>query len=166
MASLVTDLSSFDPHVRNKNDQVVQQCLKDLSLLWTPHDPSITVDHLKHLYLDHHAWAGSQNPRTAGAFALFAPGQFQNLYTQFTKPLCDGKLMICGEAVSAHHAWISGALDSAYNAVLTWAIKNNYADFETAILKTLFGDGEGRNTQEWIDKMFYWHVKTPEVGQK
>lgn len=166
MASLITALSSADPHIPGPYDQIAQQCLKDLSLLWAPHDSNITPDYLRGLYLDHHAWAWSHDPWTAGAFALFAPGQFKNLYTQFTNPLCDGKLMICGEAISAHHAWISGALDSAYNAVLAWAIQNDYVDFETAIKNSPFGGGSGKNTQEWVEKTFYWHVKTPEVGRK
>ena len=49
---------------------------------------------------------------------LCGPGQFKNLYLQFTKPLRGNKLSIWGEAVIAHHHWISGAFDSSYNTVL------------------------------------------------
>ena len=166
MASLVTDLTSADPHEPDVNDRIVQLCFEDLSLLWRDHDPSITPKFLQDSYVNHHAWAWSHDPWTAGAFALFAPGQFKNLYTQFTKPMCGGKLMICGEAISAHHAWISGALDSAYNAVLAWAIKNKYAKYEDVIKNSPFGGGSGSDTQEWVEKVFYWHVKTPELGQR
>jgi hypothetical protein len=52
-----------------------------------------------------------------GAFALFAPEQFNNLYPVLLTPEFDGCLNIAGEACSVHHGWIVGALDSAYNAV-------------------------------------------------
>jgi monoamine oxidase len=52
-----------------------------------------------------------------GAFALFAPEQFKNLYPVLLTPEFDGCLNIAGEACSVHHGWIVGALDSAYNAV-------------------------------------------------
>ncbi|KAK4224658.1 L-amino-acid oxidase [Podospora fimiseda] len=53
----------------------------------------------------------------SGAFAIFGPGQFRNLYPYLIRPAADGKFHIVGEASSSHHAWIVGALDSAYYAV-------------------------------------------------
>lgn len=38
-----------------------------------------------------------------GAFALFGPGQFNNLYPHVTKPV-GGVLHFAGEAASVHHA--------------------------------------------------------------
>ena len=38
-----------------------------------------------------------------GAFALFGPGQFSNLYPEVTKPV-GGLLHFAGEAASVHHA--------------------------------------------------------------
>jgi len=52
-----------------------------------------------------------------GAFALFGPSQFQVTYPEVTKPL-HGVLHFAGEACSVYHAWVVGALDSAYNALL------------------------------------------------
>lgn len=52
-----------------------------------------------------------------GAFALFNPGQFKNMYATLLTPEFGGCLNIAGEACSVHHGWIVGALDSAYNAV-------------------------------------------------
>jgi hypothetical protein len=53
-----------------------------------------------------------------GAFALFNPGQFKNIYPSLLTPEFDGCLQFAGECCSVHHGWIVGALDSAYNAVL------------------------------------------------
>ncbi|KAI0840792.1 L-amino acid oxidase [Hypoxylon sp. FL0890] len=66
---------------------------------------------------DELAYSWSHDPATAGAFALFGPGQFRNLYPYLTRPAADSKFHIVGEVASAHHAWIVGALDSAYTAL-------------------------------------------------
>ncbi|KAE9970475.1 hypothetical protein BLS_004896 [Venturia inaequalis] len=66
-------------------------------------------------WLDHYAYNWYENPRMAGAFAYFGPQQFSNLYNDVTAS--DGKYMIIGEATSAHHAWVVGALESAVRGV-------------------------------------------------
>jgi monoamine oxidase len=53
---------------------------------------------------------------SAGAFALFGPGQFKNLYPQVTAPPT-GLLHFAGEATSVHHAWVVGAFNSAYRTI-------------------------------------------------
>ena len=55
-----------------------------------------------------------------GAFALFGPGQFTDLFPNIVQPAAQGKLHFAGEATSVHHAWIVGALNSAYRSV--WEI--------------------------------------------
>ena len=73
--------------------------------------------------VDHYAydWHHSENAR--GAFALFGPGQFgqpapgSSLFASMKAPAAGGKLHIAGEATSAHHAWVLGALNSAWRAV-------------------------------------------------
>jgi monoamine oxidase len=52
-----------------------------------------------------------------GAFALYAPSQFKNIYPTLLTPEFNGCLNFAGECCSTHHGWIVGALDSAYNAV-------------------------------------------------
>lgn len=52
-----------------------------------------------------------------GAFALFAPEQYKNIYPTLLTPEFNGCLNFAGECCSVHHGWIVGALDSAYNAV-------------------------------------------------
>jgi len=66
-------------------------------------------------YLDHFAYNWYQNPRTVGAFAWFGPQQFSNYYNNLTASA--GKYMVIGEAASAHHAWVVGALESAVRGV-------------------------------------------------
>ena len=55
-----------------------------------------------------------------GGYAFYGPGQFSNLYLEITKPAADGYLHFGGEAASSHHAWVAGALDSAWRCV--WEI--------------------------------------------
>lgn len=66
-------------------------------------------------WLDHYAYNWYENPRMAGAFAFFAPQQFTNLYNDIIAS--DGRYMMIGEATSAHHAWVLGALESAVRGV-------------------------------------------------
>ena len=64
-------------------------------------------------WVTHHAWDWSKDQFSAGAFALFSPGQFSTLIPHLVRPASDGRFVIVGEHASANHAWIVGALDSA-----------------------------------------------------
>lgn len=74
-------------------------------------------------YLDHYDYDWYKNPRTVGAFAFFGPGQFSNWYRDLTQS--DGKHIIIGEAASAHHAWVVGALESAVRGVYQFLWKHS-----------------------------------------
>ncbi|WP_046745238.1 flavin monoamine oxidase family protein [Kordia zhangzhouensis] len=97
------------------DEERVNECLKGIQFMY----PEIDIyEHFagytngvttKTWYWDNHAGGG--------AFALFNPGQFKNLYPTLLTPEFDGALNIAGECCSVHHGWIVGALDSAYNAV-------------------------------------------------
>src|ERR1700761_1965300 len=52
-----------------------------------------------------------------GAFAFFGPGKFESLFRSLNGPAADGLLHFAGEAQSVRHAWVEGALDSAWRAV-------------------------------------------------
>ncbi|EAQ83519.1 hypothetical protein CHGG_09923 [Chaetomium globosum CBS 148.51] len=96
-------------------DELVELILQDLARLHARH---ITYAQLRKAYTgEHHAYSWSHDPNTAGAFALFGPGQYSNFYPYLSRPAADSKFHIVGEAASAHHAWIVGALDSAHAAV-------------------------------------------------
>lgn len=97
------------------DEERVNECLKGIQYLYPEVDvvaafagykPEVTT---KTWFWDNHAGGG--------AFALFAPGQFKNLYPAFLTPEFNGCLNLAGECCSVHHGWIVGALDSGYNAV-------------------------------------------------
>jgi len=97
------------------DEERVNECLKGIAYLYPEvnvydlfagYDPEVTT---KTWFWDNHA--------NGGAFALFAPGQFKNLYPTLLTPEFEGHLNFAGECCSVHHGWIVGALDSAYNAV-------------------------------------------------
>ena len=52
-----------------------------------------------------------------GAFAFFGPGSFSTLYTSLTLPAANGRLHFAGEALSTRHAWVVGALNSAWRTI-------------------------------------------------
>jgi monoamine oxidase len=95
--------------------ELVELVLRNLGRL---HQQHITYERIKKAFTGiYHAYSWSHDPATGGAFALFSPGQFSNMYPYLSRPAADSKFHIVGEAASAHHAWIVGALDSAYMAV-------------------------------------------------
>jgi monoamine oxidase len=97
-------------------DDLKELILRDLERLHS--NSGITYEFLCEQYITHHAYDWYADPNMSGAFALFGPGQFSNLYPYLTRPAADGKLHFVGEAASAHHAWIVGALDSAQRALI------------------------------------------------
>lgn len=67
--------------------------------------------------LDSHSFSWYQNEYSQGAFALFGPGQFSTHFENSLKTELGGRLHFAGEATSVHHAWVVGALNSAYRTV-------------------------------------------------
>ncbi|KAF2873105.1 putative flavin-containing amine oxidase [Massariosphaeria phaeospora] len=56
-------------------------------------------------------WAGHSS--TGGC--MYLPGQFSRFHEVMGRP--EGPIFFAGERLSKHHAWIAGAMDSAYNTV-------------------------------------------------
>ncbi|MCJ1360485.1 MAG: hypothetical protein MMC33_010490 [Icmadophila ericetorum] len=117
-----------------KDDAVLTLCLKNLAKLWSTVPGVYTYEDLQEVDLEHHTFA--YNPWTADVFALFGRGQFKNMYPAFQKPQYDGKFYMCCEVSSAHHAWISGALDSTYMAVITWLQTNGWFEHQAKLKKS------------------------------
>ncbi|EMD32510.1 hypothetical protein CERSUDRAFT_99235 [Gelatoporia subvermispora B] len=73
--------------------------------------------------LGFHAHSWESDPYARGGFALFGPAQFghpgvqQSLFASMKAPAAGGMFHIAGEATSLHHAWVLGALNSAWRAV-------------------------------------------------
>ncbi|KAF9882702.1 hypothetical protein FE257_005510 [Aspergillus nanangensis] len=97
-----------------QEEELVEIILRDLATL---HQPHVSFEKLREAYIGHHAFCWGNSPFASGAFALFGPGQFSNLYPFLCRPAADGKFHIVGEASSIHHGWVVGALNSAYMAV-------------------------------------------------
>jgi len=91
---------------------LVQLVLKELADLH-----NVGIDFLRNQLIDYKGWSWSHDPCTMGAFAFFGPGKFKNLYTSLNNPAAKGYLHFAGEAISVRHAWVEGALDSAWRAV-------------------------------------------------
>ena len=137
-ATRIGSIIDNDPQPPSE-DELVELVLRNLARLHAKH---MTYEIIKKAYLGvHHAFSWTHEPTTAGAFALFGPGQFSNLYTYLVRPAADSKFHIIGEASSAHHAWIVGALDSAYSAVYRFLYR--YKLWESiALLRERWGEVE------------------------
>ncbi|KAF4457096.1 hypothetical protein F53441_884 [Fusarium austroafricanum] len=167
MGALIPDYSKQDPSI---DDEVVTQCFADLAKIWAQpegpkitSDTAITADYLRSQYITHHAYAWSHDPYMGGAFALFGPGQFKYIYPEFQKLFCGGKFAICGEALSPHHAWISGALDSGYYTMLRWLVSRGEKNRIDALKASWFGNGKDEHVAEFDEQLLQWSV---ELGQK
>ncbi|KAI9573041.1 hypothetical protein HD554DRAFT_2167323 [Boletus coccyginus] len=79
--------------------------------------PDVTYAYLKDQFVDMHVKDWNCAEYTMGAFAAFGPGDFQDLYASLTYPAASKRLHFAGEAVSTHHSWVVGALDSSWRAV-------------------------------------------------
>jgi len=94
----------------------------------------VTVEWLLQFYTpgDYFAWDWLHDPLTMGAFAFFGPGVYaaNDVYSEMLMPAATGKLFFAGEATSACHAWVAGALDSAWRAVNQYLTLNHEEDVQ------------------------------------
>lgn len=152
------------------NAKLLELVLRDLAQVF---ENQISYDELSSLVIAHHAYSYSEDPNTAGAFALFGPGQFSNLYPYVQESANNNCFYMVGEAVSAHHAWIVGALISAYTQLNQFLYAWNRPDLAKKLKDSWFGGGEGEVPDGFVDKHAYWLAKarlskTPEAlnGEK
>ncbi|KAG8985254.1 hypothetical protein FRB90_004851 [Tulasnella sp. 427] len=119
-------------------NQVKDLVLRDLAKIH-----NVPYDMLNEEYEDHFGWDWTHDPLTQGAFAFFGPGEFPRLYKSLTRAAAGGRLHFAGEALSTRHAWVVGALDSAWRAVkeMLWI---SYPQLIRRF-ETLWG-----NNEEWI----------------
>ncbi|KAF8153859.1 hypothetical protein B0H34DRAFT_661915 [Crassisporium funariophilum] len=81
---------------------------------------NVDYDYLASRFVAMHSWDWSHNPLTMGAFAFYGPGDFEDMYTSLNRPAGNNRLHFAGEALSVRHAWVVGALDSAWRAVYSY----------------------------------------------
>lgn len=93
--------------------RLVEQTLADLAELH-----NVTVGFLQEQYEDAHAYDWYQSEHSLGAFAKFAPGQYSTVMPYLLTPVAGGHMHFGGEALSSGHAWIIGAVNSAYRNVV------------------------------------------------
>ncbi|EFQ32476.1 flavin containing amine oxidoreductase [Colletotrichum graminicola M1.001] len=119
-------------------EELKKVLLHDLAMLHSgvasPYEDTLAL--ISGLYDTHHAYDWYRDPHMAGAFAYFGPCQFWDLYPAITKPNAFGQLYFVGEAASAHHAWVVGALESVVRAA--WSMFNL---LHQGSLKELGGEG-------------------------
>jgi len=96
--------------------------------------------------VDHKAWNWHDDPYARGAFALFGPAQFgrtghgESMFTSLKSPAgANSRIHIAGEATSVHHAWVLGALNSAWRAV-KHAIKLRPEKDQEALFKKFYNE--------------------------
>ncbi|TDL14703.1 amine oxidase [Rickenella mellea] len=78
---------------------------------------NVDVAFLREQLISYMGWDWAHDPLTMGAFAFFGPGKFEDVYISLNSPAAGGFLHFAGEALSVRHAWVEGALDSAWRAV-------------------------------------------------
>ncbi|KAK3179055.1 hypothetical protein OEA41_001194 [Lepraria neglecta] len=126
-----------------KETELRQMLLNNLTWLHLENakvfDKDMTFDKLhqeiEQSYIKHHAFDWHNHEYSSGAYGKFGPGQFSNLYSALICPTADSRFHFVGEAVSAHHGWIVGALDSAHRAVINFLRRFNLKDAEDRLAK-------------------------------
>ena len=102
--------------------------IDNLARLHTPRHKPAEYERLKKLigdaYITHFAYDWYSDLGTTGAFAYFGPGQFGAMYPWIANRN-DGNHIIIGEAASAHHAWVVGALESAVRGVYQFLFQHS-----------------------------------------
>ncbi|TFK36513.1 hypothetical protein BDQ12DRAFT_609672 [Crucibulum laeve] len=104
--------------------------LKDMVLRDLAAVHNVSKEFLEGEFVDWHLWDWNHDPYTMGAFAFFGPGQYETLYNCMNLPATNGRLHFAGEALSVRHAWVVGALDSAWKAVHEYLILTHPSKLE------------------------------------
>jgi monoamine oxidase len=109
---------------------ITHAILQDLARL---HNLSIAF--LQDQLMETHFWDFNNQPFSAGGYALFGPGQFSNVLPPLLRPNCHGRLHTAGEATSSGHAWIVGAMNSAYRTVMEVLAVENRPDLMEDVIQ-------------------------------
>ncbi|KAK7728877.1 hypothetical protein SLS53_009340 [Cytospora paraplurivora] len=101
------------PYQPNGFDELVTLTLRNLA---SRHN--VSIGYLSGQLEGAYAYDWYQSAYLAGAFAIFGPEQFGSVMLYLMTPAQAGHMHWGGETLSSGHAWITGALNSAYrNAV-------------------------------------------------
>ncbi|KZV60672.1 FAD/NAD(P)-binding domain-containing protein [Peniophora sp. CONT] len=132
--------------------------LKELVLRELANIHNVELSFLRDQLIDTFPWSWSQDPFTMGAFAFFGPGKFKSLYQSLTTPAAQNHLHFAGEALSTRHAWVEGALDSAWRAVFSMLFNEPTYQKYLGVFFARWGYNE-----EWIEPILT--TQKPPVGR-
>ncbi|KJZ72746.1 hypothetical protein HIM_07821 [Hirsutella minnesotensis 3608] len=99
------------------NDAMSRESIIDITLQNLAAMHNVSYDHLRSQYVDSHLWNWSDGEDIVGAYAIFGPGEYSSVLPALLMPAAGGRLHFAGDALSSGHAWITGALNSAYRSV-------------------------------------------------
>ncbi len=91
---------------------IVSRVLRDLAQVH-----NVTTEFVQDQFVGAHLWNWYAHEFSIGAYAMFSPSQFSVNLPPLMQPAYHGKVHFAGEALSAGHGWIIGALNSAYRSV-------------------------------------------------
>jgi hypothetical protein len=77
----------------------------------------VSYEFVREQFVDYHAYDWYGSAYSDGAFAIFGPGEFSSPMPWLMTPAADGHMHFAGEALSSGHAWIIGAVNSAWRTV-------------------------------------------------
>ncbi|KAJ5000559.1 putative bifunctional amine oxidase [Colletotrichum sp. SAR 10_66] len=104
-----TTQAPFQPESVNT---LVDFTLRDLAEL-----NGVSREFILSQYEGYHVYDWYGSAYSNGAFAIFGPGQFSSVLPWLMMPAANGHMHFAGEALSSGHAWIIGAVNSAWRTV-------------------------------------------------
>ncbi|KAH0424148.1 l-amino acid oxidase [Colletotrichum camelliae] len=104
-----TTQAPFQPESVNT---LVDFTLRDLAEL-----NGVSHEFILSQYEGYHVYNWYGSAYSNGAFAIFGPGQFSSVLPWLMMPAANGHMHFAGEALSSGHAWIIGAVNSAWRTV-------------------------------------------------
>lgn len=110
--------SQTPPKTDIVEDALIQDVLNQLTLI---HGSIVRKEYLNAYF----AFDWNENSLSLGAFPLFGPAQFNNLYPSMLKTEVNGTLHFGGDATSVHHGWTLGAVNAGYRTVMEILMKEN-----------------------------------------
>lgn len=130
------------------------EALKELVLrnLAEAHGDPITYEFLRAQFLDMDVKDWNRDANAMGAFPYFGPGDFQNLYTSLNYPAADKRLHFAGDVISTRHAWVVGALDSAWRAVYEYLCVTGQYDKMWMFIEQWGGNAEWTSLRAQFDR--------------
>ncbi|EOO00388.1 putative l-amino acid oxidase protein [Phaeoacremonium minimum UCRPA7] len=128
-------------------DTLVDLTLRDLAVL-----NGVSYEFVKSQFVDYHAYSWYDSAYSNGAFAIFGPGEFSSLMPWLLMPAVNGHNKDChdskdvaysivlvhfaGEALSSGHAWIIGAVNSAWRTVYEILCTEGMEDKKAKFIQT------------------------------